>query len=117
MDFAFTPNLEESEEISRTMRTVSYEEAKAGVLDRVIEPLEERAALTNWDTSFMEFVEDHKHSKLLFCRYSRGVGVILSLADHRGIWAMQRESIRGKGIVPEHIVTFLEDLARRKGLT
>jgi hypothetical protein len=116
MDFALTPNLEEAEQISRTIRIVSYDEAKAGVLHKVIEPLEERSVLTEWDTSFMDFIEDHKHSKLLFCRYAKGVGVILSLADHRGIWAMQRASVRGKGLMPEHIVKFLEDLAKRKGL-
>ena len=28
---------------------------------------------------------------------------------------MQRENSRGKGVVPENIVTFLEDLAKSKG--
>ena len=59
------------------MRIVSSEEAKAGLLHKVIETLEERTALTDWDTSFMEFGEDHKHSKLLFCRYAPDVGIIL----------------------------------------
>jgi hypothetical protein len=39
-----------------------------------------------------------------------------SPADHHGIWAMQREGTLSKGIVPDHLVTFLEDLAKRKGL-
>lgn len=116
MDFTITPNLEDSERISHTMRVLSYEEAKAGVSHYIVEPLAEHGDVTDWDTSFAEFIEEHRHSKLLFCRYARGVGVVLSPADHRGIWAMQRENIRGKGIVPEHIVTFLEDLAKRRGL-
>jgi hypothetical protein len=43
-------------------------------------------------------------------------GVVFSPADHHGIWVAQREGALSKGIVPDHLVTFLEDLAKRKGL-
>jgi hypothetical protein len=116
MDLSRRPNLEDSERISRTMRVLSYQEAKEG-LSRYMEELSnESGDLTDWDSSFAEYIEDHKNSKLLFCRYAKGVAIVFSPADHHGIWAMQREGTRGKGILPEHLVTFLEDLAKRKGL-
>ena len=116
MDMSLTPNLEDSERISRTMRVLSYQEAKEGVSRYLEESSNERADLTDWDLSFAEYIEEHKNSKLLFCRYARGVAVVFSPADHHGMWAMQREGNRGKGVVPEHLLTFFEDLAKRKGL-
>jgi hypothetical protein len=50
------------------------------------------------------------------CWYARGVGVVFSPADHHGIWAAQREGTLSKGLVPDHFVTFLEGLAKSKGL-
>jgi hypothetical protein len=116
MDLSLTPNLEDAERISRSMRVLSYEEAKEGVSRYIEEPLKEKGGLTAWDLSFAEYVEEHKNSKLLFCRYARGVGIVFSPADHHGIWAMQREGTLSKGIVPEHLVTFLGGLAKSKGL-
>ena len=95
MDLSLTPNLEDSERISRSMRVLSYEEAKGGV---------------------SRYIEEHKNSKLIFCRYGKSVGVVFSPADHHGIWAAQREGTLSKGIVPDHLVTFLEGLAKSKGL-
>ena len=97
------------------MRVLSYEEAKEGVSHYIEEPLQE-GGLTSWDLSFAEYIEEHKNSKLLFCWYDRGVGVLFSPADHHGIWAAQRGGTLSKGLVPNHLVTFLEDLAKSKGL-
>ena len=116
MDLSLTPNLEDSERISRSMRVLSYEEAKEGVWRYVEEPLKEKGGLTAWDLSFAEYVEEHKNSKLLFCRYGKNVGVVFSPADHHGIWVAHRAGALSQGIVPDHLVTFLEDLAKRKGL-
>jgi hypothetical protein len=116
MDLSLTPNLEDSERISRSMRVLSYEEAKEGVSRYIEEPLRERGELTNWDLSFAEYIEEHKNSKLLFCRYGKRVGVVFSPADHHGVWVAQREGTVSKGIVPDHLVTFLEGLAKSKGL-
>ena len=115
-DLSLTPNLEDSERISRSMRVLSYEEAKEGVSRYIEEPLEEKGGLTSWDLSFAEYIEEHKNSKLLFCRYGKSVAVVFSPADHHGIWAAQREGTLSKGIVPDHLVTFLEGLAKSKGL-
>jgi hypothetical protein len=115
-ELSLTPNLKHSEQISRSMRVLSYEEAKEGVSRYIEEPLQERGGLTSWDLSFAEYIEEHKNSKLLFCQYARGVGVVFSPADHHGIWAAQREGTLSKGIVPDHLVTFLEGLAKSKGL-
>ena len=115
-EMSLMPNLEHSERISRSMRVLSYEEAKEGVSRYVEEPLQEKGGLTSWDLSFAEYIEEHKNSKLLFCRYGSRVGIVFSPGDHHGIWAMQREGTRAKGILPDHLVTFLEDLAKRKGL-
>jgi hypothetical protein len=117
MDFSLTPNLEDSERISRSMRTLSYEEAKDGISRYIEEPLQEKGGLTDWDLSFMEYVEKHKNSKLLFCRYDKSVGVVFSPADHHGIWATLNEGTVSKGLVPDHLVTFLENLAKSKGLS
>jgi hypothetical protein len=38
MDFSLTPNLEDSERIARSMRVLSYEEAKQGVSRYIEEP-------------------------------------------------------------------------------
>jgi len=115
-DMSLTPNLEDSERISRSMRVLAYEEGKAGVSRYIEEPLRERGELTKWDLSFEEYVEEHKNSKLLFCRYGKSVAIVFSPADHHGIWVAQREGTMSKGLVPDHLVTFLEDLAKRKGL-
>ena len=98
------------------MRVLSYEEAKEGVSHSIEEPLKEKGELTHWDLSFAEYIEEHKTSKLIFCWYAGGVGVVFSPADHHGIWAAQREGTLSKGLVPDHFVTFLEGLAKSKGL-
>jgi hypothetical protein len=87
-----------------------------GVSRYIEDPLQEKGGLTSWDLSFAEYIEEHKNSKLLFCWYARGVGVVFSPADHHGIWAAQREGTLSKGLVPDHLVTFLEALAKSKGL-
>ena len=111
MDASCTPNLERSERIARSLRVLRRR--KEGVSRYLEEPLQEMGRLTSWDLSFAEYIEEHKNSKLLFCWYDRGVGVVFSPADHHGIWAAQRG---GKGLVPDHSVTFLEGLAKSKGL-
>ena len=115
-EMSLTPNLKHAGRIARSMRVVSYEEAKGGVSRYIEEPLHEKGELTSWDSSFAEYIEEHKNSKLLFCSYARGVGVVFSPADHHGIWAAQREGTLSKGLVPDHAVTFLEGLAKSKGL-
>jgi hypothetical protein len=114
MDLSLTPNLEDSELISRSMRVLSYEEAKKGVSQYIEEPL--KGDLTQWDLSFEEYIEEHKNSRLLFCRYGKSVAIVFSPADHHGIWVLHGEGTLGKGLVPDHFVTFLEGLAKSKGL-
>jgi hypothetical protein len=116
MEPPLTPNLEDSERISHSMRVLPYEEARKGVLHFIEEPLQERGGLTEWDLSFLEYVEEHKNSTLLFCRYGKHVGIVFSPADHHGIWVRVSEGTHSKGIVPDHLVTFLEGLAKSKGL-
>ena len=115
-ELSLTPNLKHSERIARSMRVVSYEEAKGGVSRYIEEPLKEEGELTQWDLSFEEYIEEHKNSKLIFCRYGKSVAVIFSPADHHGIWVRQSEGSVSKGLVPDHLVTFLEGLAKSKGL-
>ena len=95
MNLSLTPTPEDAERISRSMRVLSYEEAKKGV----------------W-----QYIEEHKNSKLLFCRYGKSVAIVFSPADDHGVWAAQHECNLSKGIVPDHLVTFLEGLAKKKGL-
>src|SRR6516225_4507595 len=116
MDLSLTPNPEDAERISRSMRVLSYEEAKKGIWHYIEEPLQERGGLTGWDLSFAEYIEEHKNSKLLFCRYGKSVGIVFSPADHHGIWVRQSEGTLSKGIVSDHWLTFLEGLAKSKGL-
>jgi len=117
MTLSLMPNLEDSERISRSMRVLSYEEAKEGVSRFIEEPLKEKGELTGWDLSFAEYIEEHKNSKLLFCRYGKSVGIVFSPADHHGIWVRQSEGTLSKGIVSDHWLTFLEGLAKSKGLS
>jgi hypothetical protein len=116
MNLSLTPTPEDAERISRSMRVLSYEEAKKGVWQYIEEPLQEKGGLSSWDLSFAEYIEEHKNSKLLFCRYGKSVAIVFSPADDHGIWAAQHEGNLSKGIVPDHLVTFLEGLAKRKGL-
>ena len=112
----FTPQSMDSKRVKETMRVLSYEEAKAGV-SRVIEkPLQEKGALIDWDLSFSEYIEEHKNSKLLFCWYTKYVGVVFSPSDHHGIWALQREGVQGKGKLPKFAIDALEHIANEKGL-
>ena len=115
-ELSLSPNLEHSERISRSMRVLSYEEAKEGVSHYIEEPLQEKGGLTSRDLSLAKYIEEHRDSKLLFCWYARGVEVVFGPADHHGIWAAQREGTLSKGLVPDHFVTFLEGLAKSKGL-
>lgn len=112
----FTPQSLDTKRAKETMRTLPYEEAKAGV-SRVIErPLEEIGALSDWDTSFSQYIEEHKNSTLLFCWYAKYVAVVFSPADRHGIWVMRRENVSGKGKLPEYTVDALIRIAKEKGL-
>ena len=53
---SLTPNLEHSERIARSMRVLSYEEAKEGISRYIEEPLQEKGGLTSWDLSFAEIL-------------------------------------------------------------
>jgi hypothetical protein len=115
-ELSLTPNQKHAERIARSMRVVSYEEAKGGISRYIEEPLHQKGELTSWDLSFAEYIEEHQNSKLIFCWYAKGVGVVFSPADHHGIWAAQRGGALSKGLVPDHLVIFLEGLAKRRGL-
>ena len=113
---AITPDLMDTEIIRRTMRVLPYEEAKAEATRFFEESLGENKVLTDWDLSFLEYIEEHKSSKLLLCWVAKGVGIVFSPSDHHGIWAMQREGISGKGILPEYALEVLERIAKEKAL-
>jgi hypothetical protein len=111
-----TPDLMDTTRIRRTMRVLPYEEAKTGTTRFIEESLGESDEPTDWDLSFEEYIEEHKNSKLLFCWYAKGVGIVFSPSDHHGIWAMQREGIKGKGMLPEYALEALERIAKEKAL-
>ena len=113
---AITPDLMDTEIIRRTMRVLPYEEAKAEATRFFEESLGEKEALTDWDLSFQEYIEEHKSSKLLFCWSAKGVGIVFIPSDHHGIWAMQREGISAKGILPEYALEVVERIAKEKAL-
>jgi hypothetical protein len=106
--------------IERTMRAIEYEGDKPKIKRFLEEPLEdpeaEPAVPTDWDLSFDEYLEEHKNSKLLFCRYSAGVGIVFSPSDHSGIWAGRLEGVKGKGTLPEYVLKVVERIAKEKGL-
>ena len=113
---AITPDLMDTEIIRRTMRVLPYEEAKAEGTHFLEESLGEKAVLLDWDLSFLEYIEEHKSSKLLFCWAAQGVGIVFSPSDHHGIWAIQRKGISGKGILPEYALEVVERIAKEKAL-
>ena len=114
---AITRDLMDTTRIRRTMRVYPYEEAKTAATRFIEGSLEESDVLTTWDLSFEEYIEAHKNSKLLFCWYAQGVAIVFSPADHHGVWAMQREGIRGKGVLPEYALEIVERIANEKALT
>jgi hypothetical protein len=98
---SITRDLMDTSRIQRTMRVLPYEEAKAATARFIEGSLEKSDVLTGWELSFEEYNEEHKNAKLLFCWYAQGLGIVFSPSDHHGVWAMQREGIRGKGVLPE----------------
>ena len=106
--------------IGRTMRVFEYDGDAPKVKRFLDAPLEDPEAEppvpTDWDLSFDEYLEEHKNSKLLFCSYSPGVGIVFSPSDHNGIWAGRREGIKAKGILPGYVQKVVERVAKEKGL-
>ena len=98
------------------MRVLPYEEAKERTTRFIEGSGEESDVLTDWDYFFEEYVEEHKNSKLLFCWYAQGVGIVFSPSDHHGIWAIQREGIKAKGKLPQYALEVVERIAKEKGL-
>ena len=82
----------------------------------VEDPEGEPMVPTDWDLSFDEYLEEHKNSKLLFCWWGPRVGIVFSPADHHGIWAGQREGVKGKGTLPAYLQEVVERIAKEKGL-
>ena len=116
---ANTPEIDTAR-IERTMRVVEYENDKPKIKHFLEAPLEdpdaEPAVPTDWDLSFDEYLEEHKNSKLLFCWYSRSVGIVFSPSDHNDIWAGRREGVKGKGTLPGYVLKVVERIAKAKGL-
>jgi len=113
---AITPDLMDTTRIQRTMKVLPYQEAKAGTARFIEESLGESSEVTDWDLSFDEYIEEHKNSRLLFCWYAKGIGIVFSPSDHHGVWEMQREGIKGKGILPDYALEVLERIAKEKAL-
>jgi hypothetical protein len=113
---AITHDLMDTTLIRRTMRVYPYEEAKTAATRFIEGSPEQLEVLTGWDLSFEEYIEEHKNSKLLFCWYAHGVAIVFSPGDHHGVWAMEREGIRGKGMLPEYALEIVERIAKEKAL-
>src|ERR1700761_6109909 len=98
--------------MERSMRVVEYAEDKPKIKrfleERLEDPEAEPLVPTEWDLSFEEYIEEHKNSKLLFCWYAKGVAIVFSPGDHHGVWALEREGIRGKGILPDYLLEMVE---------
>jgi hypothetical protein len=113
---SITRDLMDTKRIRDTMRVLSYEEAKTGAKRFIEGSGDQSDVLSDWDLSFEEYVEEHKNSKLLFCWYAKGVGIVFSPSDHHGVWVMQREGIKGKGKLPEYALEVVERIAKEKAL-
>ena len=113
---AITHDFMDTALIRRTMRVYPYEEAKTAATRFIERSPEQSEVLTGWDLSFEEYIQEHKNSKLLFCWYAKGVAIVLSHGDHHGVWAMEREGIRGKGILPDYALEMVERIAKEKTL-
>ena len=113
---AITRDLMDTTLIRRTMRVYPYEEAKTAAIRFIEGSAEKSEVLTGWDLSFEEYIEEHKNSKLVFCWYAQGVAIVFSPGDHHGVWAMEREGIRGKGVLPEYALEIVERIAKEKAL-
>ena len=116
---AKTPDMDTAR-MERTMRVIEYEDDKPKIKRFLEEPLEhpeaEPAVPTDWDSSFAKYIEEHKNSKVLFCWYAQGVAIVFSPSDHHGVWALQREGITGKGVLPEYALEVVERIAKEKAL-
>ena len=113
---AITRDLMDITRIQRTMRVFPYEEAEAANKRFLEESMTESEVLTDWDSSFAKYIDEHKDSKLLFCWYAQGVAIVFSPSDHHGVWALHREGIAGKGVLPEYALEIVERIAKEKAL-
>src|SRR5271165_3918817 len=113
---AMTRDLMDITRIQRTMRVFPYEEAKAATKRFLEESMLESEVLTDWDSSFAKYIEEHKNSKVLFCWYAQGVAIVFSPSDHHGVWALHREGINGKGVLPEYALEIVERIAKEKAI-
>jgi hypothetical protein len=113
---AITRDLMDITRIQRTMRVFPYEEAKSATKRLLEESMLESEVLTDWDSSFAKYIEEHKNSKLLFCWYAQGVAIVFSPSDHHGVWALRRKGINGKGVLPEYALEIVERIAKEKAL-
>ncbi len=96
--------------VTETMRILTYDEAKTGVSAAIGVPVDD------WDKSFWKYVEDHKEAKLIFCWYTQHVQTLFCPADQSGIWALQREGVKGKGKLSRREVGELQAIAKQKNL-
>ena len=113
---AITRDLIDTSRIERTMKVFPYDEAKTATKRFIEGSMMKSEGLTGWDLSFEDYIEEHKNSKLLFCWLAQGIAIVFSPSDHHGVWAMQREGITGKGVLPEFALETVERIAREKGL-
>jgi hypothetical protein len=75
-----------------------------------------REPLTDYDLSFLHYLEDHRESRLLSCQFKPGGGMIFCPDDSTGIWAGRMSETVAKGLdLPKVIETALE-IAAKKGL-
>jgi hypothetical protein len=60
-----------------------------------------------------------KHIRIRNCCFAGTHKVwplFFSPGDHHGVWAMQREGIKGKGILPKYALEIVEQIAKEKAL-
>lgn len=96
---------------SDTMHAVAYEEARR-ILATVASPGDV------WEEAFSRALESAKGGVFLAGKFDADVTFIVAAALGKGVWFSPGSHGSGcaKGLIPEQRVSFLLDLAKRKGL-
>lgn len=71
---------------------------------------------TGWDQHFIDYIEEHRKTGLIYGTIGDGWHFLISVADQTGFWVCAREGMRGKGFLQPKGVAALTDVAVEKKL-
>ncbi|RYF33631.1 MAG: hypothetical protein EOO21_05575 [Comamonadaceae bacterium] len=97
----------------QTMRKADPDRAEAAIREHFEAG---GSAWTDWDERFLEFIEEHRKTGLVYGTVGDGWHFLISPPAKKGMWFCVRERMTGKGELREESVVALSEIAAAKGL-